>query len=73
MTDDERRTEGAEEAIEDLEAPADAQSDVKGGGACIQPTCVGDSSVGAVCMGITCKATTAGCAGETHVVVIRAR
>lgn len=73
MTDDERGAEGTEEAIEDLEAPAVAQSDVKGGSACIEPTCVGDSSVGVVCMGTTCKATTAGCAGETHVVVVRAR
>jgi hypothetical protein len=31
MMDEERRGEGAEEPIEDLEAPADAQSDVAGG------------------------------------------
>jgi hypothetical protein len=31
MTDQERNDEGAEEAIEDLDAPADAQGDVAGG------------------------------------------
>lgn len=31
MTDEERRQEGAEEEIEDLEAPAAAQSEVAGG------------------------------------------
>ena len=31
MTDEKRRDEGAEDVIEDLEAPAAAQSDVEGG------------------------------------------
>ncbi len=31
MTDDERKQEGADEEIEDLEPPAEAQSDVAGG------------------------------------------
>ena len=31
MTDDERKQEGADEEIEDLEAPAEAQEDVAGG------------------------------------------
>ena len=31
MTDEQRNEEGAEEAIEDLEAPAAAQEDVAGG------------------------------------------
>ena len=31
MTDEQRNEEGAEEAIEDLEAPAAVQSDVAGG------------------------------------------
>ena len=31
MTDEEREKEGAEEAIEDLEAPAEKQEDVQGG------------------------------------------
>jgi hypothetical protein len=31
MTDEQRSDEGAEEAIEDLEAPAEAQGDVAGG------------------------------------------
>ncbi len=47
MTDEERQDEGAEEAIEDLEAPAAAQDDVAGGviacnlptKGCSNPTC----------------------------------
>jgi hypothetical protein len=38
MTDDERRDEGAEEAIEDLEAPATSQGDVVGGIGPCRPT-----------------------------------
>jgi hypothetical protein len=64
MTDEEKRDEGAEEAIEDLEAPADAQGDVAGGKGtacpvvgvtvvrCAPPSCTGVSH----------------CAGKTTVV-----
>ena len=64
MTDQEKHDEGAEEAIEDLEAPADAQGDVAGGAAakcpvagvttvrCAPPSCTGVSH----------------CAGKTTVV-----
>jgi hypothetical protein len=47
MTDEERKREGAEEEIEDLEAPAAAQEDVAGGGmACHpSPTCGRPSAV----------------------------
>jgi hypothetical protein len=39
MTDKERKDEGAEETVEDLEAPAEDQSDVVGGrGKCTPPT-----------------------------------
>ncbi len=38
MTDEERKEEGAEEAIEDLEAPAAAQDDVAGGLGPCKPT-----------------------------------
>ena len=34
MNDDERREEGTEEQVEDLEAPADVQDDVAGGAGC---------------------------------------
>jgi hypothetical protein len=63
--------EGAEEAIEDLEAPAMAQGDVVGGAHCIRPSCVGQSVVVA-CSDVSpsCKATTADCQDGTHVVVI---
>jgi hypothetical protein len=48
MTDKERKDEGAEEAIEDLEAPAEQQDDVAGGAEicasptviCVQPSCI---------------------------------
>ena len=46
MTDEHRSDEGDEEAIEDLEAPAEAQSDVEGGlcatptNCCAPPTCI---------------------------------
>jgi hypothetical protein len=39
MTEEERDQEGAEEAIEDLEAPATAQRDVAGGMGCTSPSC----------------------------------
>jgi hypothetical protein len=49
MTDQEKNQEGAEESIEDLEAPAEAQGDVAGGKCaatmqCIRPTCIGTCS-----------------------------
>lgn len=65
MTDEERRQEGAEEPIEDLEAPARAQQDVTGGAACYDPSCNdADSNVMQVCLANTpsCKTTTSqGC------------
>jgi hypothetical protein len=46
LTDEERNKEGAEEKIEDLEAPAAAQDEVAGGACidhtyhwCMEPTC----------------------------------
>jgi hypothetical protein len=49
MTDQEKNQEGAEESIEDLEAPAETQGDVAGGACsktmqCITPTCIGTCS-----------------------------
>jgi hypothetical protein len=49
MTDQEKNQEGAEESIEDLEAPAEAQGDVAGGKCsvtlqCLMPTCIGTCS-----------------------------
>jgi hypothetical protein len=40
LTDEERKEEGSEEAIEDLEAPAESQEDVEGGRLCAQPTVI---------------------------------
>ena len=57
MTESERNDEGAEEAVEDLEAPAAAQEDVAGGDM-VRP-CPGKPS--AVCAAPTCKATAVVC------------
>ena len=65
MTFERSDEEGAEEAIEDLEAPADAQSDVAGGQGCGKPS--------AVCLDPTCEATEAICVGTktaTHRIVV---
>jgi hypothetical protein len=75
MTDEERKREGAEEEIEDLEAPAGSQGDVVGGAHCIPPSCAKPSNVVVVCSDIaaSCKASTFGCDDGTHVVVIHAQ
>ena len=57
MTDEGHSEEGAEEAVEDLEAPASAQADVAGGAGC------GDPSM--VC-NVTCQATNAKCIDMSH-------
>lgn len=60
MTDEERNEEGAEEKIEDLEAPADAQGDVAAGygpGICSLPTTPEKAT--------TCT-TTGGCYTKKH-------
>jgi hypothetical protein len=57
MTDEQREHEGAEEAIEDLEAPAAAQDDVAGGAACDSPSC----NYTVLCLGGTCKLTKTTC------------
>jgi hypothetical protein len=64
ITNEELDKEGAEEAIEDLEAPADAQTDIAGGQGCGKP------SVG--CWDPTCEATKALCwqKSVTHDVVV---
>jgi hypothetical protein len=54
MTDEERNQEGAEESIEDLEAPAESQDDVAGG-----IGCPGKPSM--VCAAPTCVKTDAFC------------
>jgi hypothetical protein len=73
MTDEERQAEGAGEAIEDLEAPADAQGDVAGGKiVCVAPTC-GDTSVSTFCQGVTCSKTKAYCDLQTAANVLHAQ
>ena len=63
-TNEQSKEEGAEEAIEDLEAPADAQGDIAGGQGCGKP------SVG--CWDPTCEATKAHCYlnSATHDIVV---
>ncbi len=74
MTEEEREDEGAEEAIEDLEAPAQAQDDVAGGaGACPNKlSCVTPSMR---CAAPTCKDTKAQCmdAPATHDIIVYAQ
>ena len=61
MTDEERSEEGAEEPIEDLEAPAQALQDVAGGaGACSKPSC----NATVECSLPTCAATEYVCKDE---------
>ena len=73
MTDEEREREGAEERIEDLEAPADAQQDVAGGGMACHPagTCGRPSAVcdpeGAPG---SCEITSAFCQLKSHKIVV---
>jgi hypothetical protein len=65
MTDEEQRQEGAEERVEDLDAPAGSQQDVAGGRAqCVSPTLR--------CAVPTCVDTKAMCmdAPATHDVVV---
>ena len=64
MTFEHSDDEGAEEAIEDLEAPAEAQSDVAGGEGCGKPSMQ--------CLAPTCDATAAFCYDKpaTHDVIV---
>ncbi len=76
MTEDERKQEGAEDAIEDLEAPAEAQRNVAGGlmggpAGCAQPTCVGDTKVNVWCRYPTCKDSAQGCDNYTKDIIVQ--
>lgn len=62
MTDEEREQEGAEEDVEDLEAPAKQQEDVAGGAGCQGGSC-GKPSLR--CEGGTCVITEALCTEKT--------
>jgi hypothetical protein len=64
MTADEHGDEGAEEAIEDLEAPAESQSDVAGGAG---PGCGLPSMI---CLGTTCKDSESNCTHMSHEIMI---
>jgi hypothetical protein len=70
MTDDERNREGSEESIEDLEAPAAAQSDVAGGsGKLCGPKSCGNPSM--VCYGPSCGAQTGiNCTTLSKVIIV---
>jgi hypothetical protein len=64
MTNEELNEEGAEEPIEDLEAPAENQSDVAGGKGCGSPSMV--------CADPTCKTSAVLCRDMTasHDIVV---
>jgi hypothetical protein len=65
MTDDERKQEGAEEPVEDLEAPAEGQGEVVGGVVCaptnacapVHTVVKGCASPTQFCQEPTCKVT----------------
>ena len=72
MTDEQRSPE-ADEAIEDLEAPAAMQQDLTGG-SCIAPSCISkDTNLEGVCIDPSCRGTTLGCGEQSKVIVVAAR
>ena len=72
VTEDERSSEGSEEVVEDLEAPAAAQDDVAGGAmGCILPSCISKASDRiTLCEGPTCADTKSNCELGTHNIVV---
>jgi hypothetical protein len=66
MTDEQKREEGAEEAIEDLDAPAAAQGDVVGGKKCEPVSC----GYTVLCLGGTCKLTKTTCEDTSRKVIV---
>jgi hypothetical protein len=72
MTDEEPRSEGIGEPVEDLEAPAAAQGGVAGGQTVCVETCQGNSTVSTFCKGElpSCNATKRTCSLETAAVVV---
>jgi hypothetical protein len=62
MTDRERTEEAIEEAIEDLDAPAEGQYHVVGGAGCGSPSMV--------CWPPTCGATEAQCTKLSHKIIV---
>ena len=72
MTEEVRSAMGAEEAIEDLEAPAAWQAGVAGGvKGCIEPSCYDPNThVAQLCAPPTCKVTKSGCSFDTSAIVV---
>jgi hypothetical protein len=72
VTEHERKEEGSEEVIEDLEAPAAAQDDVAGGAmGCIPPSCIAKASDRiTLCDEPTCTATKSACELGTHNIIV---
>lgn len=75
MTDEERKREGAEEEIEDLEAPASAQEDVAGGGMACHPapSCGRPSAVCDAGTPMSCEITQAFCQLKSRKIVVMAQ
>ncbi len=72
---DEHRDEAAEELIEDLEAPAEAQRDVAGGlmdptAGCASPTCV-RSKVNVWCVKPTCAMSLQDCDNYSKDIIVK--
>lgn len=73
MNEEQHESEGDEEAIEDLAAPAESQ-DVAGGAGCRNNTCVNSQACGSPsmkCASPTCGVTSAYCkTPATHDIVV---
>jgi hypothetical protein len=75
MTDEQHHEEGADEAIEDLEAPAAAQSDIAGGAHCLPPSCARSTDIVVACSDLSpsCAATAWDCSAATKAIIIHAQ
>jgi hypothetical protein len=71
MTEQPRMTDDAEEAIEDLEAPAAAQAEVAGGQViCAKPTCNPPSNIRGYCQLPTCGQSKSACGSGSIVILV---
>jgi hypothetical protein len=72
MTDEERRQEAVEEAIEDLDAPGDAQRDVAGGALACRPapSCGSPSAICGDQSPNSCTATGVHCRYNSNLIVV---
>lgn len=72
MNDEQRRTEGEEEPVEDLEAPGEAQRDVVGGDLACRPSpsCGSPSAICGAQSPTSCTATSVHCRYNSNLIVV---